>query len=218
MISKSTNFRSFVKSFAELCYWKFKKAKEGNLSNSHYKPFYTTNFGLSDDFYKNKVILDIGCGPRGSLEWADMVKERIGIDPLIYKYQSLGIEKHKMTYIQGFAENMPFSDNYFDVICSFNSIDHVENLETTCKEIKRTLKKGGLFLLMVDLHKSPTITEPQTLKWDFVSQYFSEYTLLEKRHLKQLKKRSIYSNVRNNNAEDNISSDFGVLVAKLMKP
>jgi len=38
-------------------------------------------FGLSKDFYKGKKILDIGCGPRGSLEWADMTLERVGLDP-----------------------------------------------------------------------------------------------------------------------------------------
>ena len=54
------------KEFNELNYWKQRKKAEGILSNSHYKHFYTTHFGLEDSYYNNKIILDIGCGPRGS--------------------------------------------------------------------------------------------------------------------------------------------------------
>ncbi|MBD3750696.1 MAG: class I SAM-dependent methyltransferase [Sphingobacteriales bacterium] len=211
------DFRSYIKSVAELFYWKFKKLTEKDLTNWHYKYFYTTNFDLSDSFYEDKVILDIGCGPRGSLEWADMTKERYGIDPLIHKYQNLGLDKHKMKYVQGYSENLPFDDHYFDVICSFNSIDHVDDIRLTSEEIKRTLKKGGLFLLMVDIHQSPTITEPQTLKWDFLKEYFPEFTVLEERHLHQVKKRALYSNVRKNDVVSNESAKYGVLVAKLKK-
>ena len=38
-------------------------------------------FNLDKSFYKNKRILDVGCGPRGSLEWDDMALERVGLDP-----------------------------------------------------------------------------------------------------------------------------------------
>jgi len=212
-----SNFRSIIKSLAEIRYWKLKKIMEVELTNTHYKTFYTTNFNLSDDFYQNKTVLDIGCGPRGSLEWADMVKERIGIDPLVNKYQSLGINKHKMTYVHGYSENMPFPNNYFDVICSFNSLDHVDDLVASTKEIIRTLKKGGLFLLMVDVHPYPTITEPQTINWDFVEKYFFDFNILDERRLNQLKKRSIYSNVRQNSKVNGVETNFGVLVVKLQK-
>ena len=94
------NIRSIIKFFFELYYWKFRRMIEGKLNNSHYKFFYTTYFSISDNFYRNKVILDIGCGPRGSLEWAHMTKKRIGIDPLADKYLKLGANQHKMHYIK----------------------------------------------------------------------------------------------------------------------
>src|SRR5687767_10314946 len=51
--------------------WKEKEAQEsGRLLNTHYEPFYTTVFGLTHADYAGKAVLDIGCGPRGSLEWA----------------------------------------------------------------------------------------------------------------------------------------------------
>ena len=52
------------KEFFELGYWKIVKLLSKNLNNnSHYKYFYTSNFALSDEFYTDKIILDIGCGP-----------------------------------------------------------------------------------------------------------------------------------------------------------
>ena len=70
----------------------------------------------------------------------------------------MGSKDHKMTYKKAYVENLPFPDNYFDVISSFNSLDHVENMEIACKEITRTLKNNGLFLLIVDIHTMPTLT------------------------------------------------------------
>ncbi len=206
------------KEFFELCYWRIVKLFSKNLNNnSHYKYFYTDNFSIPEEFYKDKIILDIGCGPRGSLEWADMTKERIGMDPLADQYLKMGAKDHKMSYIKAYVEHIPFPDNYFDVICSFNSLDHVENMELACKEIQRTLKSGGIFLLLVDIHTLPTLTEPQTMNWNFVKEYFPEFEILEEKHLERTETYKIYSNVRNSiPVKDNAVR--GVLTAKLRKP
>ena len=205
------------KEFFELCYWKTVKLFSKSLTkNSHYKYFYTDNFSIPEEFYKDKTILDIGCGPRGSLEWADMAKERIGMDPLAEQYLKMGAKEHRMSYVKAYVENIPFPDNYFDVICSFNSLDHVENMEHACKEIKRTLKNDGLFLLLVDIHTMPTFTEPQTMNWNFIGEYFPEFEVLEEKHLERTETYKIYSNVRNSKPakEEAIT---GVLTAKLKK-
>src|SRR3990170_4786073 len=96
------------KYYYELEYWQRRKLKEGDLSNEHYKYFYTKHFGLDEPFDKGKRILDIGCGPRGSLEWADMAAERVGIDPLAAEYRTLGMAAHKMTYSPAASEAIPF--------------------------------------------------------------------------------------------------------------
>ena len=145
----------------ELKYW-FKKLKkeDGCLKNDHYEYFYTDFFGLDKSFFNDKILLDIGCGPRGSIEWADNTQIRIGLDPLANEYAKLGTDKQGMTYVAAECENIPFNDNYFDVVCSFNSLDHVNNLEKCIAEIKRVLKVGGLFLLITDVNHKPTKCEP----------------------------------------------------------
>lgn len=205
------------KEFFELGYWKIMKLISKDLTkNSHYKYFYTDNFSISEEYYRDKIILDIGCGPRGSLEWADMAKERIGMDPLADQYLKMGAKAHKMSYVKAYVEDIPFPDDYFDIISSFNSLDHVESMELACREIRRVLKPGGLFLLLVDIHTKPTLTEPQTMNWNFIKEYFPDFEVLEEKHLERTKTYRIYTNVRNNKHVIDGSAS-GVLTAKIKK-
>ncbi len=158
-----TFFPSFWKKYNELKYWKKVKNETPVLSNDYYQQYYTDYFGLDGSFYKHKNILDIGCGPRGSLEWANMANKRVGIDPLADEYKKLGADKHQMEYVASPSEKIPFENDFFDVVCSFNSLDHVDNVEVTVKEITRVLCKQGIFLLMVEVNHAPNPCEPHML-------------------------------------------------------
>ena len=215
-IVESPGFSVRFKEFFELSYWRITRITDRGFGNDHYKYFYTKYFQLNDDFYTGKKILDIGCGPRGSLEWANMVSERVGLDPLADRYLKMGGDKHEMTYIKSYVEKMPFVNNRFDVICSFNSLDHVSDLKKSCEEIKRVLKPGGLFLLAVDIHRMPTPTEPQRLEWSFVKDYFPDWSILDERYLKIVKRGRMYTNLRANKHLSKPQSS-GVLVAKIQK-
>jgi len=162
----------------ELKYWKGKNAVEGGtLKHAHYQQFYTEVFGLTQADYAGKRVLDIGCGPRGSLEWADMARERVGLDPLAVDYQKLGAAAHRMYYVAAASEDIPFADGYFDIITSFNSLDHVDDVRQTIGEIKRIMRVGGVLLLMVEINHPPTSTEPITLRRDLLGVFAPEYTV-----------------------------------------
>jgi ubiquinone/menaquinone biosynthesis C-methylase UbiE len=156
-------FQTKWKEYRELKYWKGRKQKEGDLKNHHYEFFYTNLFGLETSDYEGKNVLDIGCGPRGSLEWINGNGRRIGLDPLANEYLKLGAEKHKMKYIKGTSEKIPFESEYFDIICTFNSLDHVEDITTSIREIKRSLKRSGILLIIVEANHKPTSTEPHSI-------------------------------------------------------
>ena len=203
-----------VKRMREYYYWKFIKSEEKELSLRHYTQFYTSHFNLEESYYQNKKILDIGCGPRGSLEWADMALERIGLDPLASKYLKLGADKHKMTYIEAPAEKIPFEENHFDVVTSFNSLDHVDDIDQTINEIKRVLGSGGIFLLITELNHEPTVTEPITFSWDIIEKFGPEFEILEENHYE--KRDGIYRSIRENILYDhsNLTPRAGVLSVK----
>lgn len=169
-LNNSSNLAS--KEACEMSFWKSRKSREGTFINGHYQAIYTAYAGLSISHYANKRVLDIGCGPRGSLEWTPNSSVTVCVDPLAHSYESLGgIEKHRMMYVQGGIESIPFVAESFDVVTSINNFDHVENPTVGAAEVSRVLKHGGLFLLIVEIHTEPTPCEPQVLGWN-VSDFF----------------------------------------------
>jgi len=167
------------KAEAELAFWENRLDQQGRLTNDHYEYFYTTQFGLERGFYQGKRILDIGCGPRGSLEWVIEADLRIGIDPLAESYRRLGIILHAMHYVACNAENIPFPASSFDIVCAFNSLDHVDDLEKVIQEIGRVTAPDGLFLLLTDIHEKPTVLEPSAFSWDIVKRFQRVFELME---------------------------------------
>jgi ubiquinone/menaquinone biosynthesis C-methylase UbiE len=94
---------------------------------------------------KKSKILQIGCGPEDIINYFS-VGELYAIDPLADFYK----EKFKLNYgnvhfSQARAEKLPFEDNFFDVVILSNVLDHVEYPSRALEEIKRVLKKGGVF-------------------------------------------------------------------------
>ena len=141
---------------------------------------FTDLFGLDAGFYAGKSVLDIGCGPRGSLEWANEASRRVGLDPLADDYRSLGTDAHAMEYVAAASEEMPFGDGEFDVVTSINSLDHVDELARTVAEIERVTRPGGHFVLAVEVGHDPTWTEPQSLTWDVCELFKPEFEIVER--------------------------------------
>ncbi len=218
-IKRHPRFKN-AKEQAALNYWIQRKRKEKTLQNSHFEFYYTEYFGFERGFYSGKRILDIGCGARGSLEWADMAERRVGLDPLADEYRKLEGDKHKMEYVKGCCEQLPFEDGSFDVVCAFNSFDHVDDLNTSIREIVRVVVPGGYFLLITDVHDKPTLREPQVFSWDVVKKFQTQCELLEEKHYEKSKNsRGIYEGVAEGTPFDHsrLASRYGILAAKFRK-
>ena len=204
------------KGLNEILFWRYKKIIEGKLNNVHFKEFFTSFFELSYDDYEEKKIIDLGCGPRGSLEWANNTKERYGLDPLANKYVKMEGKNHSMKYVNSGAENIPFDNEYFDFVSSLNSLDHVDDLYLCINEIKRVLKKNGRFLLIADIHSFPTVAEPSNFGWDISEKFKPEFTVETERHFEG---SNMYRSLREKipfNHNDK-SDRYGILALKLVK-
>jgi SAM-dependent methyltransferase len=199
----------------ELRYWKqrFSEA-HGALKNEHYEFFYTTFFGISPDHYRGKRVLDIGCGPRGSLEWLHDADECVGLDPLADEYRELGAKYHRMKYVKGVSEEIPFPDEYFDIVTSFNSLDHVDNLEQTLKEIARVCKPGAIFLLITEFGHEATACEPQEFGLEVMEKISRDFRVENKRLFGVPDNHEMYGSLRN---EIPYVSGSGFASAKFIK-
>lgn len=160
---------------AELRFWE-RALAEGRAGRRIGEELLTTHVGLDGAFYAGKRVLDVGCGPRRELDWADMTTERVGLDPLADRYlELLGPEAAaRMSYVTGVAERMPFDDGHFDVVVSVNSLDHVQDIGQAASEIKRVLRPGGSFLLLTELNHRARLTEPQEFSWEVLELFEPE--------------------------------------------
>jgi len=202
---------------AELSFWTSVQEDEGELRNDHYESFFTAALSIERSFYAGKRILDIGCGPRGSLEWAGDAAQRVGLDPLVPSYRSFGIDGHAMEYVATGSETIPFPDEHFDVVSSFNSLDHVDDLDATITEIKRVLKPGGLMLLITEVNHAPTVTEPIGFSWAILEQFRPECEVVDEWRFEKLD-AGVYQSVEHRTPYTGDAGDHaGVLVAKLRR-
>jgi len=171
---------------SELRYWRQRANAEGvlrdgvlqdmSMHNAHYERVFTVHFDLTPSFYTGKRVLDIGCGPRGSLEWASMASDRVGLDPLADDYREFGIDRHAARYVTAPAEQMPLEAASFDIVTLLNSLDHVDDVAGTIAEVSRVAADGATLLLTVEVRHKPTAAEPHWLDWDIVDQ-FTDWTV-----------------------------------------
>lgn len=204
-----------TKLFFEKAYWRWQKWREGRLDNRHYQSFYTDLFGLTLDDYQGQSILDIGCGPRGSLEWCTVAARRVGLDPLADSYRQMNPHL-QMELIKAGAEAMPFPAAAFDKVCCFNALDHVDDLAQSLAEIYRVLKPGGDFLLITDIHDKPAVCEPTVIAWDLAEQLSDQYRCIMEKRLRRHQR--IYASILRDEAHDPQSGEaYGLLVLQLRK-
>ena len=107
-------------------------------------------YGFAQDFCESKTVLDIARGSgHGTHYFAPFVKKIIGADRSseAIEYARRRYAHPNISFEVMDACNMNFPDHTFDVVCSFETIEHVEQVETYLREVVRVLKNGGIYLV-----------------------------------------------------------------------
>jgi SAM-dependent methyltransferase/uncharacterized protein YbaR (Trm112 family) len=127
---------------------------------SHYSRMldqYEQNFksyfeGYSTDFFKNKLVLDAGCGTgRHSYYAAKYGAEVIGIDlskaiDVAYRNNRTNPRAH---FIQADLTNLPLRYESFDMVYCIGVLHHLPDPESGFKELLKFVKTGGRILIYV---------------------------------------------------------------------
>lgn len=173
---------------AEIDFWKTELPKIPRPKERVFKR-YCDYFEINEQSFSNKIVVDIGCGPVGSLHFFN-AKIKIGIDPLVKKYEIFDIKTHDMIYMDGKAENIPLISSYADVVISVNALDHGENFDKALEEINRILKPGGQILLELNLSEKATVCEPIVLNLPDSENKLERYFIIDRKRI--LKKGFVF--------------------------
>ncbi|MCP9787678.1 class I SAM-dependent methyltransferase [Cyanobium sp. Maggiore-St4-Cus] len=102
-------------------------------------------------------ILDFGCGSRPYAACFPDVHDYMGVEYDRNLQPGSFYEKDKVYFYDGLK--LPFPDNYFDAIVSFQVIEHIENLHDSLCELKRVSRPGAKLLITGPLlwpeHEAP---------------------------------------------------------------
>ncbi|MEM8793140.1 MAG: class I SAM-dependent methyltransferase [Pseudomonadota bacterium] len=95
-----------------------------------------------------KTALDVGCGEgRFCRMLADLNVATVGIDPVEAMVQEARRRDPAGDYHLGFAEDLPFGDEAFDLVVSYLSLIDIDHLDQAVAEMARVLKPGGRLLV-----------------------------------------------------------------------
>ena len=98
----------------------------------------------------NSYVLEVGCGDGyGTRMLSEKTKKIIGIDvdkqAIEEAKNKYGTDKCVFQVYDG--QELPYSNDTFDAIASFQVIEHVNDDKGFVSEINRVLKKGGIFMV-----------------------------------------------------------------------
>ena len=116
---------------------------------------------------KNKFVLDVACGTGyGASYMAEKgAGEVIGVDvsSAAANYARERFSKdNRAGFICANAIKLPFADNVFDVVVSFETIEHIRQYRKFLEECRRVLKGDGLLICSTPNRRifSPNLAKP----------------------------------------------------------
>ncbi len=133
------------------------------------------------DFFKNRIVMEVGPGPVGFLEACD-ARIKIGIEPLANAFREHGLllPDRDVVYINSCAEKIPLNNNFVDISVTRNSLDHVEDPKLVIDEIWRVLKPNGYMLLNVDIGHEKRPLEPHSFSTTDIDNMLTRFTVERK--------------------------------------
>jgi len=107
---------------------------------------------IGEERLKDLKVLDMASGC-GSFVFYGLLNHYnvYGIEPEGWKHQFNLLKANEYSYpkkwihrfVKAVGEKLPFGDHSFDVIATYQTLEHVQSLDYCFREFYRTLKKGG---------------------------------------------------------------------------
>ncbi len=124
---------------------RFIPTEQGRIRLEHYH-----RYAVVQDIVAEKDVLDVACGEGyGSSFMADVARSIVGVDISLeaVQYASATYQKSNLSFRQGSATSLDFADATFDVVVSFETIEHLLEQAQMLAEIRRVLRPDGVLVI-----------------------------------------------------------------------
>ncbi|TWC34969.1 GT2 family glycosyltransferase [Pseudomonas sp. SJZ079] len=124
---------------------RFVPTEQGKIRLEHYH-----RYAIALDLVEGKDVLDVACGEGyGSFSIASVARSVVGVDisDETIKHASVTYQQSNLTFCQGSAVALQFADASFDVVVSFETIEHLAEQAQMLMEINRVLRPGGVLVI-----------------------------------------------------------------------
>jgi GT2 family glycosyltransferase/SAM-dependent methyltransferase/glycosyltransferase involved in cell wall biosynthesis len=124
---------------------RFIPTEQGRIRLEHYH-----RYAMALDIVKGKDVLDVACGEGyGSFFMADVARSVVGVDisAEAVQHASATYTKANLLFRQGSVTALDFDEASFDVVVSFETIEHLAEQTQMLAEIRRVLRADGLLII-----------------------------------------------------------------------
>ncbi|MBM4059789.1 MAG: class I SAM-dependent methyltransferase [Planctomycetes bacterium] len=97
-------------------------------------------------------VLEIGCGAGGMLGPLQRYGEVAGLD-IDHEYVAHCRGRGFARVLCGSGYELPFQDGTFDLVCLFDTIEHIPDDEQALREVRRVLRPGGSVFVSVPAYQ-----------------------------------------------------------------
>ncbi len=140
-------------------------------------------FKYFKNFFKNKKLLDYGCGWGGFLELANKISSCSGVE---IREKCVSFIKSKFKKKIRIENNINFFKSKFDIITLFHVLEHLEDPISHLKNIKNFLNPGGKIIIEVPSAVNILLELKEFRKFSFWSEHLVLHT-----------KKSLYKFIKN---------------------
>jgi len=171
-------------------------------------------YAMAMELAVGKKVLDIASGEGyGSALLAGLADEVVGVDiaPETILLASQRYKADNLRFLTGAADAIPWEDHYFDLVVSFETIEHHDRHEEMMRELRRVLKPGGLLLISSPDKRYYSDLPGYRNPFHVKELYQHEFESLLSSHFAEtsfLKQKSIYGSVVVPLKDENPSNDF----------
>lgn len=128
---------------------------EPGIVASHVK-----RYAFAEPWCRGKHVLDVACGVGYGTELLGRSAERVvgvDIDDETVFYARSRYAAANVEYVVADAAALPFADATFDVVCSFETIEHVADRDAYLTEVTRVLRAGGTYVVSTPRARRTTL-------------------------------------------------------------